>query len=232
MSIDDLKTVERLGKIVARLTSNPDLREDLMQEALIHLWQVQEQQPGQSESWYFQSCRYHLQHFLVAGRSVDSHKRSFANVRRAPDGAEGGDSFDIDETVESDDPILSTVCVRDMIDSMSPWLSVREQAVLHYLADGWRTREIARRLNVSHPTIIKHRRKIGAMVNQLIAGPSDGGVFPEGQRQFLTTRRNGHDASLQARVKATGLSKPTRSQNPFVPRPLRGNSRRSFSRTI
>src|SRR5262245_33465190 len=123
MSIDDIKTVERLGRIVTRLSSDPDLREDLMQEALLHLWQVQEQQPGHSETWYFQGCRYHLQHLRVAGRSVDSHKRSSAKMHPPSNGSEGTDSFDIEESVESDDPILSTVSVRDMIASMAAKLS-------------------------------------------------------------------------------------------------------------
>ncbi len=69
MLINDLQTLEQLGKIVIRLTSNPALRDDLMQEALVHLWQVQEQHPGQTKNWYLQNCRFHMLHFLALGRS-------------------------------------------------------------------------------------------------------------------------------------------------------------------
>lgn len=80
MLIEDIETLEQLGKIVVRLTSNPALREDLMQEALIHLWQVQEQNPGQTKNWYLQNCRYRLLHYLALGRSVDSPKRRASQV--------------------------------------------------------------------------------------------------------------------------------------------------------
>ena len=167
MSINDLKTVERLSKIVARLTSQPDLREDLMQEALIHLWQVQEQQPGQSESWYLQSCRYHLQHLLVAGRSVDSLKRRAANAQVSRYGPDEPSLFAIEEAIESAEPMLADISVRDMIAATSRRLSPREQAVLRCLVEGYRTGEIARHLKLSHPTVVKSRRKIAATLDEL-----------------------------------------------------------------
>ncbi len=38
----------RLKLIAASLTSDPSLRLDLLQEALLHLWQIQRERPGQT----------------------------------------------------------------------------------------------------------------------------------------------------------------------------------------
>src|SRR5215207_7860569 len=81
MLIHDLQTLEQLGRMIVRLTSNPALREDLMQEALIHLWQTQEHHPGQTRNWYLQNCRFHLLHYLALGKSVDSPKRRASQVQ-------------------------------------------------------------------------------------------------------------------------------------------------------
>src|SRR5262245_46603583 len=67
-------TRQVLQQIVFKLTHDAALREDLTQEALIHLWLRELQRPGQSQSWYFQSCRFFLQNYLRNGRSVDSAK--------------------------------------------------------------------------------------------------------------------------------------------------------------
>ncbi|HYV26608.1 MAG TPA: LuxR C-terminal-related transcriptional regulator, partial [Candidatus Eisenbacteria bacterium] len=167
MSIEDLKTVERLGKLVSRLTSNVTLREDLLQEALVHLWQIQQQQPGQTESWYLQNCRYHLQHYLASGRSVDSHKRSGGRVHPPENGDDHDSLLDIFDNDETCDAVLADVSARDIITSMSKWLPDLERTVLQYLAEGLGTCDIAKKLNISHPMVIKHRRKIAALATKL-----------------------------------------------------------------
>ena len=187
MSINDLRTVERLSKIVARLTSQPDLREDLIQEALIHLWQIQERQPGQSESWYLQSCRYHLQHLLVAGRSVDSLKRRAANAQISHSDPDDPGFLTVEEVIESGEPMLAEISVRDMITAMSQRLSPREQEILRRLAEGYRTCEIARYLKLSHPTVIKSRRKIAAMMDKVTG--LRGQPVPKLNRRMKSTAR-------------------------------------------
>jgi RNA polymerase sigma factor (sigma-70 family) len=171
MSVEDLKTIERLSKIVIRMTSNPALREDLMQEALIHLWQVQEQRPGQAESWYLQNCRYHLQHYLASGRSVDSPKRSSSQVHAHESGEDGVEWLDRLTSLEPRDAVVADVSARDMLEAMSKLLPARERAVLHYLAEGLGTCDIAKRLSISHPMVIKHRRKIAALATKLAIEP-------------------------------------------------------------
>lgn len=169
MLIEDIQTLEQLGKIVVRLTSNPALREDLMQEALIHLWQVQEQQPGQTKNWYLQNCRFHLLHYLALGRSVDSPKRRASQVH-PPEQDEDSDNW-LDR-FEGPDSVLQDVSARDILNSLSRLLSPREVSILQWLAEGLGTREIARRIGISHPMVIKHRRKIAALAKKLAIGPA------------------------------------------------------------
>ncbi|MFO1498605.1 MAG: LuxR family transcriptional regulator [Verrucomicrobiota bacterium] len=164
MLIEDIETLEQLGKIVVRLTSNPALREDLMQEALIHLWQVQEQNPGQTKNWYLQNCRYRLLHYLALGRSVDSPKRRASQVHPSEYDDDADDWLD---RFEGSDTVLQDVSARDMFSSLSKVLSPREISILQWLAEGLGTREIAKRLGISHPMVIKHRRKIAAFAKKL-----------------------------------------------------------------
>src|SRR5678816_4070505 len=83
--LPDSKIKDALHAIVSSLTNNTALREDLMQDALLHLWQVQLQKPHRTRSWYLQSCRFQLGHRLAAGRSVDSLKRSAGDNRLIAD---------------------------------------------------------------------------------------------------------------------------------------------------
>jgi DNA-directed RNA polymerase specialized sigma24 family protein len=72
MLIDQRETWEGLRQIVFKVTPDRALHEDLIQEAFVHLWLREKQCPGQTRSWYFQSCRFFLQNYLRNGRSVDS----------------------------------------------------------------------------------------------------------------------------------------------------------------
>jgi RNA polymerase sigma factor (sigma-70 family) len=168
MLIEDMDTLEQLGKIVVRLTSNPALREDLMQEALIHLWQVQEQNPGQTKNWYVQNCRFHLLHYLALGRSVDSPKRRASQVQPTE---QEQDHEDLLDRFEGPDVVLQNVSARDIVALLSKWLSAREMSILQWLAEGQGTREIAKRLGISHPMVIKHRRKIATLARKLAIDP-------------------------------------------------------------
>ena len=138
-----------------------------MQEALVHLWLIQQQLPGQTESWYLQNCRYHLQHYLAAGRSVDSLKRSGGRVHPSGNGEDHDSLLDIFDNEETCEAVLADVSARDIIAAMSKWLPEIERTMLRYLADGLGTCDIAKRLDISHPMVIKHRRKIAALATKL-----------------------------------------------------------------
>jgi DNA-directed RNA polymerase specialized sigma24 family protein len=163
MLIDDVRTRELLSRIVYRLSSNPAVRDDLMQEALVHLWLLEERRPGQRQSWYLQSCKFHLQNYLNLGRSVDSPKRNASNVTYTD---HDGDDFFIMKT-DGDDAVLGQVSARDIFSLLCGRLTPFEQAILNHLSEGLGAREIAVRLDVTHPTVVKYRRRIAALAMRL-----------------------------------------------------------------
>ena len=75
MLINNASFRDEVRRIVNGFTKNVALQEDLLQEAMIHAWRVETEKPDRTRSWYLQSCRFHLQHWLALGRSVDSLKR-------------------------------------------------------------------------------------------------------------------------------------------------------------
>src|SRR5262245_30172991 len=86
--MEDHRTLDGLRRIVCRMSSDPVLQQDLKQEGLVHLWRISKRKPVRTRSWYLQSCRFHLQHWLASGRSVDSPKRARGDRRISLDGAD------------------------------------------------------------------------------------------------------------------------------------------------
>ncbi len=164
MFVDDGSAREALVRMVRRMTVNAALREDLLQEALIHLWLTETRRPGQTKSWYLQSCKYHLLHYLASGRSVDSAKRRGSQFEVSFD-AEDKELFL--EQGDHGDSVVGWVSARDIISLLTPQLLPRERAVLGCFADGMGPREIGRKLRMSHTMVIKHRRKIASLFHRL-----------------------------------------------------------------
>src|SRR5439155_3923788 len=184
-----------LVQMIRRMTPNTALREDLLQEAMVHLWLTETQRPDQTRSWYLQSCRFHLQHYLNCGRSIDSAKRWRDQI---PLNEQSEDDESPDEQGDSDNSVVTCVSAREIMRLLSLHLSKPEQAVLECLADGLGPREIGRRLKLSHTMVIRHRRKIASLFTRL--------ELPSTQKLRLTRghgpqRRNGngkHEAENHA----------------------------------
>src|SRR5437868_4397951 len=139
MFVDEMSTRQALVRLSRKLTANAALREDLLQEALIHLWMTEAARPGQTRSWYLQSCKYHLLHYLSAGRSVDSSKRRTGQMELFED-ADSPNGFL--ENDDSGNSVLGWVSARDIMSLLSPHLNRQEKAVLDCFADGFGMREI------------------------------------------------------------------------------------------
>jgi RNA polymerase sigma factor (sigma-70 family) len=153
-----------LTRMIRRLTPNPALREDLLQEAMVHLWRTQTRRPDQTRSWYLQSCRFHLQHYLNSGRSIDSGKRWRQQMPMTDHSEEEETAV---EPGDSGNSVVNSVSVREIMSLLSLELTRQEQAVLDCLADGLGLREIGRKLKLSHTMVIRHRRKIAAVLTRL-----------------------------------------------------------------
>jgi RNA polymerase sigma factor (sigma-70 family) len=158
---------KRLVGVINGLTRDRSLREDLMQEAMLHFWKAECERPGQTLSWYLQSCYFHLRHCLRSGRSIDSSRRRSLQVELPKD----EDLGDCLECAPVEQSIVAEVEVRESIRLLRHRLSPRERAILLCLAEGLRPREIARHLLLSHPTVNKCRRKIADLAIRLGIGP-------------------------------------------------------------
>jgi RNA polymerase sigma factor (sigma-70 family) len=161
--MDEPHLRRELAGVVKRLTGNVALRQDLMQEALVHLWLIRARRPGQTQSWYLQSCRFRLQHYLSSGRSVDSTKRRGSLLRFEEYEEE---NEELVETSDSGNTVLNSVSAREIMGLLANHLTDREKDVLDCLADGLGAREIGRELSISHTMVIRHRRKIAALLHR------------------------------------------------------------------
>ena len=162
--VEDYFLQESLRRIVAGVTRNPALQEDLVQESLVHLWKVEREKPGQSKSWYLQSCRFHLQHWLASGRSLDSPKRAQTDKRIVLD---ENDSEAALPEYHTNGEVFEVVSFRDVVSTLAEHLKPRQQIVLCALAGGFSVSEIVSRFGISRPTVLKDRRKIAALTVKL-----------------------------------------------------------------
>src|SRR6266511_5027741 len=133
MLIEDARILESLRKIITRFTADPVLRQDLAQECLVRLWRLESEQPGRTRSWYLQNCRFHLQHWLASGRSLDSLKRTIGDNRIAIDGI---NDEHVLELYHTNGEVLEVVSARDIIATLARHLKPCERAMLGDLADG------------------------------------------------------------------------------------------------
>lgn len=188
MLVEDLKMQGALRRLVCAMVTDPTLQQDLMQMGLLHLWRTESGNPGRSRSWYLQSCRFSLLHWLSSGRSVDSLKRGKRNARVPLDGGDCNGELD---TLVREGDLLDLICVRDLVSVLSRALGRREQAVLEGLADGLRLCEAASRAKLSYPTALKYRRRIARLISEMglsLPSPKPPPHRPDGSVTAKTSR--------------------------------------------
>ena len=164
MLIEDATFCELLRRIVAQFTADRGLQDDLMQECLIRIWRLESDEPGRTRSWYLQNCRFHVQHWLDAGRSVDSLKRTNRDNRVTIDSV--SDETPVDGYHTNGD-FFEGISANDLVSTLSGFLKPHESALLKGLADGLVLQDVALKLKLSYPTALKYRRKIAALTIKL-----------------------------------------------------------------
>ena len=138
----------------------------------MHYVRVQTAEPGQSSSWYLKSCEFHARNRLKQGRSIDSPKRARNGVpydEAPPDHddkhrSEGKLNSQPVSQIEVQGEMISN----DIVGLILPHLSDRQQDVLFLLMKGCGVREAARELGITHPAVIKHRKKIARIARELL----------------------------------------------------------------
>ena len=168
MLIEDATFCELLRRIVARFTADRVLQDDLMQECLIRIWRLEREEPGRTRSWYLQNCRFHVQHWLASGRSVDSLKRTNGDNRVTIDAV--GDEIPVDG-YHTNGEFFEVISANDLVSTLAGLLKPHESALLGGLADGLVLQDIALKLKLSYPTALKYRRKIAALTIKLGISP-------------------------------------------------------------
>jgi len=163
MLIEDTKFCQLLRRIVTRFSADRVLQDDLMQECLIRIWRLEREEPGRTRSWYLQNCRFHLQHWLASGRSVDSPKRTNGDNRVTID--------EVGEDYHTNGEFFEGISANDLVSTLAAFLKPNENALLGGLADGLVLQDIALKLKLSYPTALKYRRKIAALTIKLGISP-------------------------------------------------------------
>jgi DNA-directed RNA polymerase specialized sigma24 family protein len=222
MLIEDTTFCELLRRIIAQFTADRVLQDDLMQECLIRIWRLENEEPGRTRSWYLQNCRFHVQHWLASGRSVDSLKRNNGANRATIDAV--SDQSPVDG-YHTNGEFFEVISANDLVATLAGFLTPHESALLGGLAEGLVLQDIALKLNLSYPTALKYRRKIAALLIKL-------GISPPLPYKGQHTRSGRQPIHVHLRV---GRRKGAKNHNPHgvfsraIPSGRRGRmARQSF----
>jgi len=162
MCAENLEVNAELRGIVRRTTTDVQLHEELFQQGHLHLLRKRALQPGQTLSWYLDSCACHLLNYLGQGRSIDSLKhRSGRDIEREFEGDDAGTEY-----VAPGADVVSLVSAKEILDLLLPRLKPLDQRVLLLLDDGSSTREIALEIGISQSKVVRvsKRIRVGAEV--------------------------------------------------------------------
>ena len=111
-----------------------------------------------------QGCRFHLQHYIAVGRSVDSLKRygksNYINI----EDHEEEPSLNNHHT---NGEVFDNVSFEDVVSTLKSQIKPREWQVLSGLVDGMALREVVAKFGISYPTAIKYRRKLATLTARL-----------------------------------------------------------------
>jgi hypothetical protein len=155
-----------LHGIASGLTSNPNEQKNLMREMLAHFVRVRGLTPGQTLGWYFRSCEGHAREYLKLNRNIEpqdefcfvGNDRSGLDPRPAPPSV---------GPIELEGQRITS----EVLDLFLPLLSDMSQQVLFLLMQGRGVREAGRQLGISHPAVIKHRKKIAHIAREFLQQP-------------------------------------------------------------
>ncbi|HEV2391269.1 MAG TPA: hypothetical protein VG146_02795 [Verrucomicrobiae bacterium] len=152
----------RLRHALQAITTHRDLAEELLLNGAEHLWRLQVKDPHKTVSWYVENCLWHIRDVLGAGRSLDSPKRRSFKLSIE----------DCAECLVDPEDVLQNVCAHDLFQLLLAALDPLDQAVARLLYDGFGVSEIAAALHISHPAVIRHRRKLAAAALKLGVSPN------------------------------------------------------------
>jgi len=160
--------VKELQAIATKLTSDPDVQKDLMREMFLHLVRIRTVDPDRPLSWYLKSCEFHGRNCLEPGGRADASMNApFGESRPAGPEHPGSDAR-ISSPLVGQIKIQGELITSVVLNLILPLLSEMQQQVLFLLMKGCGVREAGRELGITHPAVIKHRKKIARIAHELL----------------------------------------------------------------
>jgi RNA polymerase sigma factor (sigma-70 family) len=137
--------------------------QDLFQEALIHLWSHFQsgRLDDKTDSYMLQGCYFHLRNYIR--KSQDSATLLSLSSIMEQDAPHLEEMLSAHE-LASYDQVEGTLQIEAIAAS---GVSQREKAVLFFCLEGMTTREIGKKLGISHVSVIKIRNRIKEKYRQL-----------------------------------------------------------------
>ncbi len=129
--IREERTIERLREVATKLTDDPQWQRQVFSEMHSFLGQMQVREPGLKTIWYVKGC--------------EQHGRTFLRQLKGP---------------EAEPPKDEELIAKVEPERIQPHLSPRQREVFDLLRAGHGVRQAGRVLGISHPAVIKLRRKI------------------------------------------------------------------------
>lgn len=161
-----------LRRIAGKLDGNFSFvdDQDLFQEALIHLWSRFKtgELDDKTDSYILQGCYFHLRNYIRKTRD----SAVLLSLSTIPD--EDGAVFEealAAKNAASYDEVEGSLQVEAMAGS---GITQREKDVLSFSLEGLTTREIGKKLGISHVSVVKIRNKIKERYERLNGAPMAG----------------------------------------------------------
>jgi len=157
MLCENKKIQKKLLAIAKNTAGSRGDARDLHQELMIHIWRIEQQKPGNTESWYLKSCSFFARDLMRRGKSIDSKYRQ-GTVRCSFDQTNEEGEILV-EPVEPYD-FRSELVFKDTLARINQKLTAVQNRILGYMVKGYTVTEIARVFGKSHQYIAKERKKL------------------------------------------------------------------------
>jgi len=193
--------VKELQAIATRFTSDPDCQKQLMNEMFLHLVRMRTVDPDRELNWYLKGCEGHARSILKPVESARvSMARSFDET--------GPVDCDRRAVVAQTSPVVGQIEIEgeriiqgeringEVVSLLLPLLTDMQQQVLFLLMKGCGVREAGRQLGITHPAVIKHRKKIARIAHELLQ-ESEGIGVAVAVRDGATDNGNGNGHSAE-----------------------------------
>lgn len=166
MLVSDPRVRAKLRCVARLIASRSSDLDDVLQEMLIHLWRTELSNPGQTQSWYLQSCKFHGMDYLKRGKSVDSRRR--ADCILVPIHRDSDDDAPLFEPSDARD-FREELFAGDVLSLLRERLTRSQRVVLDAFAAGDSVSEVSQSLGCSHQYVSKQRRKIASALATVLA---------------------------------------------------------------